>query len=273
VKQRQWGATGSSVGVIGQGTWYFERASRASAIAALRRGLDLGMNHIDTAEIYGAGVAEEITGEAIAGRRDEVFLVSKVRPDNASRSGTKAACERSLNRLKTDRLDCYLLHWRGPHPLADTISAFEELVREGKIRSWGVSNFAAKDLDEALSIAGKGHISSNQVLYHLQARGIEHATLQWCEKNTVTVTGYSPFGHDRFPSPNSAGGRVLADVAAECGATPRQVALAFLTVDPVTVTIPKHSSVAHAEENAAAGDLELSQEAIAKIDAAFPRGS
>jgi diketogulonate reductase-like aldo/keto reductase len=167
MQRRLFGPTGRQVAAIGMGTWYFEQADRRTAIASLRRGLDLGMNHIDTAEMYGSGVAEELTGEAIAGRRDEVFVVSKVLPHNASRTGTRIACERSLARLHTDRLDSYLLHWRGPHPLAETIAAFEELRGEGKILSWGVSNFDVHDLDEVLAIAGEGRLACNQVLYHL----------------------------------------------------------------------------------------------------------
>jgi diketogulonate reductase-like aldo/keto reductase len=245
-------------------------------VAALRRGLDLGMNHIDTAEMYGDGAAEAVVGEAIAGRRDEVFLVSKVLPHNASRAGTLAACERSLRHLATDRLDCYLLHWRGRHPLTETIGAFAELIRAGKILSWGVSNFDTDDLDEALAAAkasaGPGAIACNQVLYHLGERHIEHAVIPWCETNGVAVTGYSPFGHDDFPAPRSAGGRVLADIAREHAATPRQVALAFLVREPGVFTIPKAGSVAHVEENAGAGDLELNPDEIARIAAAFPLG-
>ena len=224
MEQRTFGPMDVKVPAIGQGTWYFEQAPRAAAIAALRRGLDLGMTHIDTAELYGSGVAEEIVGEATAGRRDEIFLVSKVMPQNASRAGTIAACEKSLRRLKTDRLDCYLLHWRGRHPLADTIAAFEDLQRAGKIRSWGVSNFDADDLEEAEGITGPGKIACNQVLYHLEERGIEHAVVPWCEKHQVAVVGYSPFGHGRFPR-----NRALDEVAATHKATPRQVALAFLS--------------------------------------------
>src|SRR5947208_7976661 len=173
MERRRLGSTKHEVAVIGHGTWYLERGDRASAIAALRRGLDLGMNHIDTAEYY--GVAENVTGEAIAGRRDDVFLVSKVMPGNASRTGTMAAFERSLARLRTDHLDCYLLHWRGEHPLEDTFAAFEQLERAGKILSWGVSNFDVADLAEARESAGEGAIACNQVLYHLQERAIEHA--------------------------------------------------------------------------------------------------
>ncbi|HEY3908339.1 MAG TPA: aldo/keto reductase [Stellaceae bacterium] len=271
--QRRWfGPTGREVAVIGMGTWYFEQAHRPTAVAALRRGLDLGMNHIDTAEMYGSGVAEEIVGEAIAGRRDEVFLVSKVLPHNASRAGTRAACERSLSRLRTERLDCYLLHSRGPHPLAETIAAFEELRREGKILSWGVSNFDVGDLDEALGIAGAGRIACNQVLYHLLERSIEHALIPWCERHDVAVVAYSPFGHSRFPDVQTSGGRVLAEIAAAHRATPRQVALAFLARRISVFAIPKSANVEHNEENAGAGDLPLSAEEISRIDAVFPLG-
>ncbi|WP_420102091.1 aldo/keto reductase, partial [Bosea sp. (in: a-proteobacteria)] len=167
--------TRKTVPAIGQGSWYLERGDKAEAVAALRRGLDLGLTHIDTAEMYGDGRSEAVIGEALAGRRDEAFLVSKVLPHNASRRGTRAACERSLKQLKTDRLDCYLLHWRGPHPLEETFAAFEALQAEGKILSWGVSNFDEDDLEEALDIVGQGRIACNQVLYHLRERAIEHA--------------------------------------------------------------------------------------------------
>jgi diketogulonate reductase-like aldo/keto reductase len=264
MQRRAFGPTGREVAVIGMGTWNFEQAPRAAAIAALRRGLDFGMDHIDTAEMYGSGAAEELVGEAIAGRRDEVFLVSKVLPHNASRAGTRTACERSLARLRTDRLDCYLLHWRGSHPLAETIAAFEELRRAGKVLSWGVSNFDTADLDEALKLAGGVPIACNQVLYHLLERSIEHAVIPWCEQHKAAVVAYSPFGHARFPGPQTAGGRVLAEIA------PRQTALAFLVRRPSVFAIPKAADPQHAEENAAAGDLELLPEQVARLDAAFP---
>jgi diketogulonate reductase-like aldo/keto reductase len=216
------------------------------------------------------GDAELIIAEAIMGRRDEVFLVSKVIPSNDSRAGVIKACERSLKRLATDRLDCYLLHWRGRVPLAETIGAFEELVQAGKILSWGVSNFDVEDLDEALAIAGPGRIVCNQVLYHLEERAIEHAVLPWCEKNGVALVGYSPFGSGSFPSANSSGGRTLAKVAAKHGATARQVALAWLARR--TFTIPKASNPAHALDNAGAGALNLDERDVADIDAAIPRG-
>jgi diketogulonate reductase-like aldo/keto reductase len=271
MQSRPFGPTSRDVAVIGQGTWLIENGDRAAAVAALRKGLDLGMTHIDTAEMYGSGAAEEVVAEAVAGRRDEVFLLSKVLPENASRARTIAACETSLARLKTDRLDCYLLHWRGSYPLEETIAAFDELQRAGKILSWGVSNFDVADLDEAREIGGD-RIACNQVLYHLQERAIEHDVLPWCERHGVAVVGYSPFGHRDFPSPRTAGGRVLADVAAAHGATPRQVALAFLTRRPPLFVIPKASSPAHVEENARAGDLRLSEAELARLDAAFPRG-
>ena len=257
--------------VIGQGTWYIDHGDRVSAVAALRRGLDLGMTHIDTAEMYGD--AELVVAEAIASRRDEVFLVSKVLPSNASRRDTVIACERSLRRLKTDRLDCYLLHWRGQYRLAETVAAFEELVDAGKIRSWGVSNFDADDLQELLKVAGRDRIACNQVLYHLQERAIEHAVIPWCERHGVAVVAYSPFGHDEFPPPRSAGGQTLQNIADAHGATPRQVALAFLTRRPSVLTIPKTSSAVHAADNAAAGALILSAAEIALIEQVFPLGA
>jgi diketogulonate reductase-like aldo/keto reductase len=271
MERSPFGSTTRGVAVIGQGTWYIDEADSETAIAALRRGLDLGMTHIDTAEMYGSGAAEELVGAAIAGRRDEVFLVSKVLPHNASRKGTIAACERSLKRLKTDRLDCYLLHWRGAHPLSDTVTAFEQLRVDGKILSWGVSNFDVDDLDEVRRIAGEGHPACNQVLYHLRERAIEQAVLPWCEDHGVAVVAYSPFGHaGGFPGPRTAGGRVLKEIADKHHATPRQAALRFLVRRPSLFAIPKASSLAHAEENAAAGALELSEAELAQIDAAFP---
>jgi len=272
MERRRFGPTAREVAVIGQGTWEIERGDRARAIAALRRSLDLGMTHVDTAEMYGAGAVEEIVGEAIAGRRKEVFLVSKVLPEHASRNGTVAACEKSLARLNTDRLDAYLLHWPGEHPLEDTIAAFEQLQREGKILAWGVSNFDVPDLEAASTIAGEGRLVCNQVLYHLQERAIEHAVLPWCERHRVGVVAYSPFGHGGFPGPRTAGGRVLQQIAAAHNATPRQVALRFLVRRPSLFTIPKASSTEHAAENAGAGELRLTEAELALIDAAFPLG-
>ena len=273
MKQDVFGPTGRRVPVIGQGSWYIESGDRRQAVAALQRGIERGMTHIDTAEMYGDGAAESVVGEAIAGRRDAVFLVSKVLPHHASRQGTVAACERSLRALGTDHLDVYLLHWRGPHPLAETFAAFERLQQDGKIRAWGVSNFDVDDLDEALAVAGPGRIACNQVLYHLGERAIEHAVIPWCRQHGVAVVAYSPFGHDAFPKATSPGGRVLAEVAAAHGATARQVALAFLLRQPGVFTIPKASRAAHTEDNAGAGALVLSAADITRIDAAFPRGT
>jgi diketogulonate reductase-like aldo/keto reductase len=267
---RAFGATKRPVPVIGQGTWYIDHGDRAAAVAALRKGIDCGMTHIDTAEMYGD--AELVVADAIEGRRDETFIVSKVLPSNASRRGTITACERSLKRLRTDRLDCYLLHWRGQYPLEETVAAFDELVRAGKILSWGVSNFDADDLDELLAVAGEGRIACNQVLYHLQERAIEHSVIPWCEAHGVAVVAYSPFGHNDFPPPGSAGGKVLATIATAHGATPRQVALAFLTRRESVFAIPKASSADHAVDNAAAGHLTLTPDDIAALDKAFPRG-
>lgn len=272
MRQRPFGPTGSAVPVVGQGTWLLDEADRATALATLRHGLDLGMSHVDTAEMYGRGASEELVGEALAGRRDEAFLVSKVLPSNASRQGTVKACEASLRRLRTDRLDCYLLHWRGSYPLADTFAAFDELRQAGKILSWGVSNFDTGDLDEAVGIVGEGRIACNQVFYHLGERAIEHAVLPWCEKHGVALVAYSPFGQGAFAGPGSKGGAALAEIARAHGATPRQVALAFLTRRASVFAIPKASSPAHAADNAGGGSLALSAEEEARIDAAFPRG-
>jgi diketogulonate reductase-like aldo/keto reductase len=272
MEQRYFGSTQHQVAVIGQGTWYNGNEDHASAIAALRFGLDHGMKHIDTAEMYSSGTAEKLVGEAIAGRRDEVLLVSKVLPQNAGRRTTIKACENSLLRLKTNRMDCYLLHWRGPHPLEETVAAFEQLRDEGKILSWGVSNFDVDDLEEIWSTAGQGLLACNQVLYHLQERAVEHAVIPWCQKHNVAVVGYSPLGHGAFPATHSPGGRVLHEIAELHHATPRQIALQFLVRYPGLFTIPKASSPEHAAENAGAGDFHLSAADIARIDKAFPVG-
>lgn len=272
VPLRPFGPGGRRVPVIGQGTWEIEKAPRRQAVAALRRGFELGLVHVDTAEMYGDGEAEEIVGEAIAGLRDRIFLVSKVLPGNASRAGTVRACERSLARLGTDHLDVFLLHWPGSHPLEETIAGFESLVERGLVRSWGVSNFDEDELAEVVRIAGPGRVACNQVLYHLGERRVEHAVLPACRRLGVALVGYSPFGSGDFPSPRSAGGRVLAEVAGAHDATPRQVALAFLTRDEGTFTIPKAATPAHVEDNAAAARIALAADEVARIDAAFPRG-
>ena len=270
MERRPFGHVPRELPVVGQGSWYIDDAHRPTAVAALRRGFDLGMTHIDTAEMYGD--AELVVGDAIEGRRDEVFLVSKVLPTNASARGTIAACERSLSRLRTDRLDCYLLHWPGPHPIEGTIAAFEQLREQGKILSWGVSNFDVPDLEAAWAAGGEGRIACNQVLYNLEERAIEHGVLPWCEEHQVAVVAYSPFGHGRFPGPQSPGGRVLEEIAASHGATARQVALRFLVRRPALFAIPKASSPEHAGDNAGAGALRLTAAEIARIEAAFPLG-
>ena len=271
MERRRFGSTKREIAIIGQGTWKIENG--AGAIAALRRGLDLGMTHLDTAEMYGSGAAEEVVAQAVAGRRDEIFLVSKVLPQNASRRGTILACDRSLARLNTDRLDCYLLHWRGQHPLEDTIAAFEELKSAGKILSWGVSNFDLPDLEDVRKIAGEGSLVCNQVLYHLEERAIEHAVIPWCEQHGVAVVAYSPFGHGHFPGPRTTGGRVLKQIAAAHNATIRQVALRFLVRRSSLFAIPKAASPEHAAENARAAEFQLSNAEVAQIDKAFPLGS
>ncbi len=273
VPERTFGTTHRQVALVGQGSWRSEESSAGAAVAALRRGLDLGMTHIDTAEMYGSGAAERIVAKAIAGRRDEVFLVSKVLPSNASKRGTVAACEKTLARLDTDRLDCYLLHWRGSHALEETIAAFESLRSNGKILSWGVSNFDVSDLDDVLRIAGAGHPACNQVLYHVEERPIEHTVLPWCLEHRTAVVAYTPFGQSRAPyDPKNRSGRVLSEIGAARGATPRQVALAFLLRHPNVFVIPKAASLEHVAENAGAASVVLSEAEIARIDAAFPSG-
>jgi diketogulonate reductase-like aldo/keto reductase len=272
ITTRAFGSTRRRVADIGQGSWKLDE-SPDSGVEALRRGLDLGLTHIDTAEMYGSGLSEKLVGKAIEGRRDEVFLVSKVLPSNASKRGALAACEKSLARLGTDRLDCYLLHWRGSSRLEDTIAAFEQLVQDGKILSWGVSNFDVADLDEVMAIAGAGHPACNQVLYHLGERAVEHAVLPWCRKHGCALVAYTPFGQSRAVyDPGSKRGRVLHEIAAAHNATARQVALRFLLRNPEVFVIPKAAGLAHVAENAGADSFELSEAEVEKIDAAFPRG-
>ena len=272
MRYRTFGSTGVQVPVVGQGTWEMERDDRRQAIAALRAGVDTGLTHVDTAEMYGDGLVEEIVGEAIAGRRDEVFLVSKVLPSNASRRGTVAACERSLARLGTDWLDVYLLHWPGEIPLEETIAGFEELAAAGRIRAWGVSNFDENELADAVRLGGHGRVACDQVLYNIQERAIEHAVLPYCAHHGIAVVAYSPFGHGSFPAPHSHGGKALAEVAARHGVSPRAVALAFLLHHSAVFAIPKAARPEHIADNAAAGDLELDGWEIRHLEEAFPRG-
>jgi diketogulonate reductase-like aldo/keto reductase len=276
MRSAPFGPLGVSVPVIGIGTWQMQRDDRASAVSAVRRAVELGMTHVDTAELYGEGKVEEIVRDALAGGlREQVFLTSKVKPDNASRAGTVRACEQSLRRLATDRLDLYLLHWRGRHPLAETIGGFEELRAAGKIRAWGVSNFDVDDLEEARAIAGEGAIACNQVLYHLGNRTIEHEVLPWCERHRVALVGYSPFGSPdaSFPPGGREGARALEEIAAAHGVTTRAVTLAFLTRRPALFGIPKSSNPEHVAQNRAADDVVLSEGEIARIDKAFPLGA
>jgi diketogulonate reductase-like aldo/keto reductase len=261
------------VPVIGLGTWNMERDDAKEATRAIHRAIEVGMSHVDTAEMYGHGKVEELLGAALVGRRERVFLTSKVLPSNASHDGVLRACERSLMRLRTDWIDLYLLHWRGDVPLAETFRAFEDLRASGKIRAWGVSNFDARDLDEALALAGDGAIACNQVLYHLEERTIEHDVIPWCERRGVPVVAYSPLGQGDLPEEDSREGRALAQIAARHRATISQVALAFLTRKPGLFAIPKAARVAHVDEDAAAGDLVLDDGELAEIDLAFPRGT
>jgi diketogulonate reductase-like aldo/keto reductase len=273
VKTRPFGPTNRAVPTIGQGTWNFPTHGAAveEARAALHAGIELGMVHIDTAEMYGNGRAEEIVGEAIRGfPRDSLFIVSKVLPSNASYDGTIRACEASLGRLGVEFLDCYLLHWRGAHELGETMRAFERLADDGKIRSLGVSNFDVEELEEARAYL-RGHaIACNQVLYHLGERGVERRVLPYCRERDIALVGYSPFGSGDFPTPRSRGGRVLGAVAERRSATPRAVALAFLTRLNGTFAIPKAARRAHVRENASAGDVTLDERDVAEVEDAFP---
>jgi diketogulonate reductase-like aldo/keto reductase len=271
METRPFGSSSRHVSALGQGTWNIERAAIDAAVNALRRGLDLGMTHIDTAEMYGSGKAEQMIAKAIEGRRDEVFLVSKVLPSNASTKGVLKSCEASLARLKTDRLDCYLLHWRGRYPLQETVAAFDRLMSDGKILAWGISNFDVDDLKEVHGLSSVHPPACNQVLYHLEERAIEHAVIPWCARHGVAVVAYSPFGSQAgFPAPRSPGGQVLQQIADVHGATARQVALRFLLRNPSLFAIPKASTPEHVADNALAGELHLTDAEVARIDAAFP---
>jgi diketogulonate reductase-like aldo/keto reductase len=273
--RRKFGWTGLNVPVIGMGTWMIEGRSRDAerrAIEALHLGLDLGMNHIDTAEMYGNGRVEELVAEAVDGQREKVFLVSKVLPSNASYEGTLKACERSLKRLKTDFIDLYLLHWpSSQHPIEETMRAMEKLVDEGMIKFIGVSNFDVEQLREAQKALVKHRIACNQVLYHLAYRGIERELLPYCTENGIAIVGYSPFGHGNFLSSHSRGGKVLDEIAKRHNRTVRQVALNFLTRDSNLFTIPKAGNPDHIRDNSGAvGNWKLTDEDIAAIDRTFP---
>lgn len=270
--QRKFGWTGVDVPIIGQGTWMIDGDSEVEsrALQTLRLGLDLGMNHIDTAEMYGEGHVEELVGEAIAGRRDEIFLVSKVLPSNASYDGTLKACEKSLKRLKTDWLDLYLLHWRGSYPLSETMRAMEKLVAEGLVKYIGVSNFDVEDLVEAEQVLQTEQIACNQVLYNLRDRGIEPRLLPYCSKKRIAVVGYAPFGHGNFPSPSSREGKLLIEIGRSHNRTPKQVALTYLTRHPSTFTIPKTTILERVKENSGGVGWQLTEDEVNMIDRAFP---
>ena len=258
---------GGDLPVLGQGTWGMgeRRSARETEVAALRHGLGLGLGLIDTAEMYGNGGAEEVVGEAIAGRRDEVFLVSKVFPHNASRTGTGEACERSLRRLGTDHLDLYLLHWRGGTPLAETLEAFEGLRASGKIRYFGVSNFDTDDMRELWEHESGRRIATNQVLYNLTRRGIEYDLLPWCREREVPVMAYSPIEQGRL-----LGDSELKRIADRHSATPAQIAIAWVLAAEGVCAIPKAATREHVEQNHAALDIELSEEDLAALDVRFP---
>jgi diketogulonate reductase-like aldo/keto reductase len=259
--------SGETIPVLGQGTWHLGqgRHPRADEIDALRLGIDLGMTMIDTAEMYGDGASEQLVGEAIAGRRDDVFLISKVLPEHASRAGTIAACEASLRRLGTDRLDLYLLHWRGPIALQDTVAAFEELRGRGLVRHWGVSNFDLPDLLELRRVDGGTAVEADEVLYNLMHRAIEWDLLPWCLQNGMPVIAYSPIEQGQL-----VGHPVLRFIAGKHKATSTQVALAWVLRVPGVCAIPETGSPEHLRQNRAALDIELDDEDLLKLDAAFP---
>ncbi len=258
---------GTRVPVLGQGTWRMgeSRSAVAAEVRALQAGIDLGMTLIDTAEMYADGGAEQVVAEAIRGRRDGIFLVSKVLPTNASRRGTIAACEASLKRLGTVRIDLYLLHWRGRHPLAETVTAFEELKAAGKIGAWGVSNFDVDDMEDLLSVEDGGNVAANQVLYNPARRGIEFDLLPWTARRGIATMAYAPFDKGGIVDHP-----VLARIGAAHGATAAQVALAFLLERDDVIAIPKSSSLERLAENRKAVELKLTPEDRAALDAAFP---
>lgn len=259
--------SGEPIPVLGQGTWgWAERPERRQdEIAALHTGIDLGMTLVDTAEMYGNGAAEELLGEALAGRRDDVFLVDKVLPSNASKKAAIEACERSLRRLRTDRIDLYLLHWRGGTPLTETLEAFEELRQAGRIRHWGVSNFDAGDMSELVDVPGGGAVATDQVLYNLTRRGIEYDLLPWCRDRGVPVMAYSPIEQGRM-----LGHSALHEVADRRGTSTAQIGLAWLLRNRCLSAIPRASTPAHVRDNHAALDLRLSEDDVAVLDDAFP---
>ena len=259
--------SGDNVSVLGQGTWGFgeDSASRQSEIDALRFGIDLGMTLIDTAEMYGDGAAEERIGEAIEGRREQTFIVDKVLPQNATRKRTVEACERSLRRLRTDRIDLYLLHWRGAAPLAETLAGFDDLLRAGKIRYWGVSNFDVADMEDIARLPGATAVASNQVLYNLTRRGIEYDLMPWSGQRKLPIMAYSPLEQGRLMEDPAIG-----RIAAAHSATPAQIALAWVLRKDGLIAVPKASTREHVEQNRTALDLHLTPDELAALDRAFP---
>jgi len=274
MKHKLFGTTGVDLPVIGQGTWNMPESgsARREAQRAIERGIELGMTHLDTAEMYSAGAVEEFFGEAIRGiPREKLFIVTKVLPSNASYQGTLEAAQRSLERLRCDYLDLYLLHWPGSHPLEETMQALEGLVERGTTRFVGISNFETDAMLEAESYLRAVPLACNQVLYHLGERGVEHELIPAARQRGIAIVAYTPFGRGAFLR-TAKGRSVLESVAQKHGATPRQVALAFLTREANVFAIPKAAQVAHVEENAAAGSLTLDGDDIVAIDEAFPRG-
>ena len=259
--------SGETVPVLGQGTWKMgeDRRRRADEVAALKLGLDLGITLIDTAEMYASGGAEEVVAEAVAGRRDEVFLVSKVLPSNASRAGVKRACENSLRRLATDRIDLYLLHWPSSVPLSETVDGFEALKAEGKVRHWGVSNFDTHEMEELVELPEGGNVQTNQVLYNLSRRGPEFDLAPWSVKRGIPLMAYSPVEQGAL-----ARNARLETVAARHSATAAQIALAWVMVQKGVIAIPKASRQEHVRQNAAALDIRLTKDDFADLDRAFP---
>jgi diketogulonate reductase-like aldo/keto reductase len=259
--------SGEQVPAFGQGTWHMgeDRRRAADETAALRFGIELGLTLIDTAEMYGNGRAEEIAAEAMGGERDRLFIVSKVLPYNASQKGVVEACERSLKRLKTDRIDLYLLHWRGSVPLAETLAGFARLQRDGKIRHHGVSNFDLNDMKEWVGLAGGESVAANQILYNLSRRGPEFELIPWCRERRVAIMAYTPLEQGRMLHHKG-----LGEVAARHGATPAQVALAWLLRQDGMIVIPKATQAEHVRENRAALDLRLTADDLAVLDRAFP---
>ncbi|ANT49668.1 aldo/keto reductase [Mesorhizobium amorphae] len=259
--------SGEAIAVLGQGTWKMgeDARRRADEVAALRLGLDLGITLIDTAEMYASGGAEEVVAEAIAGRRDDTFLVSKVLPSNASRAGVQRACESSLKRLATDRIDLYLLHWPGSVPLAETVEAFEALKKAGKIRHWGVSNFDTDEMEDLVGLPAGGDVQTNQVLYNLSRRGLEFDLAPWSRQRGIPLMAYSPVEQGAL-----ARNTRLEAIAARYNATPAQIALAWVMAQPGVIAIPKATRQEHVRQNAAALDIRLGSEDLAELDRAFP---